>query len=183
MPNRPHTLYRFFSSADVLLYVGITAHPGQRWRSHAAEKTWWTDVTRVSVEHFPDRSTVLEAERRAIIDEHPLHNVVHNRHPQLELDLEPTEPTEPFETYWARISQSMPDDCHDVCVRAGILSIYFPHLWHHGTAHYTCEFGHTWTCGFGYDGVGGCEENRGKAHARSYFDLNEAIAKAGGRPL
>lgn len=74
-----HALYRFFDKDDRLLYVGITLNPGARWKQHSKDKPWWHEVARVTVEHFPDRETVLEAERAAIITERPLHNVVHNR--------------------------------------------------------------------------------------------------------
>jgi predicted GIY-YIG superfamily endonuclease len=79
LETQPHALYRFFAADGTLLYIGLTANPGTRWKSHAAEKPWWLNVVKVTVEHFPTRSAVIEAERNAIQGERPLHNVTHNR--------------------------------------------------------------------------------------------------------
>lgn len=76
--TRPHALYRFFNSTDVLLYVGITVDPGARFKKHGGDKPWWGQVDRISIEHFATRTEALEAERKAIKEEKPLHNVVHN---------------------------------------------------------------------------------------------------------
>jgi hypothetical protein len=76
---RQHALYRFFASDGSLLYIGITADPGARWKQHAGDKPWWSTVANITVEAFPSREAVLEAERAAILAERPRHNVVHNR--------------------------------------------------------------------------------------------------------
>lgn len=76
--ERPHTLYRFYTAADALLYVGITAALPTRLGNHRDNKPWWTTATRITLTHYPDRDSVLEAERHAIKTERPLHNVVHN---------------------------------------------------------------------------------------------------------
>ncbi len=75
LADRPQVLYRFWNCEDVLLYVGITADPGKRWKDHSKDKGWWSEVVRVTVEHFPDRASVEAAERLAIATEMPLHNV------------------------------------------------------------------------------------------------------------
>ncbi len=74
----PHALYRFYNSADVLLYIGLTVNIGARFSDHRLEKPWWTEISRIALEHFPDRRSVAAAERAAIIAEKPLHNVQHN---------------------------------------------------------------------------------------------------------
>lgn len=74
---RPHTLYRFFDSDRVLLYVGITNDPSRRWSQHS-NKPWWTEVALVTLEQFSTRDAVLVAEKDAIRDEQPRYNVVHN---------------------------------------------------------------------------------------------------------
>ena len=76
---RPHSLYRFFGSEDVLLYIGLTVNLPTRLTSHATGKPWWHDVVRMSVQAYPDRAAVVEAERLAIIAEGPLHNIQHNK--------------------------------------------------------------------------------------------------------
>ncbi len=75
----PTTLYRFFDAANRLLYVGIAGNPGRRFSEHGKDKGWWTNVARSTMEHFATRDAALTAERAAIIDEKPVHNVVHNR--------------------------------------------------------------------------------------------------------
>jgi hypothetical protein len=72
-------LYRFYDTTDQLLYVGISIHAAQRAGQHRHASPWWSDAVRMEVERYPDRSSAEDAERRAIINEHPLHNVVHNR--------------------------------------------------------------------------------------------------------
>lgn len=78
MPTR-HTLYRFFDGTGVLLYVGISLRPWERFKQHRQDKPWWDDVATVTMEHHDTREQVLQAERDAIVAESPLHNVVHNR--------------------------------------------------------------------------------------------------------
>lgn len=75
----PHALYRFYDVRDRLLYVGITLDLGARWKHHSKNKTWWVDVARCTVEHFPTRDAVLAAESVAINAEKPRWNIVHNR--------------------------------------------------------------------------------------------------------
>lgn len=72
--KRP-TLYRMFDDSGRLLYVGCTDLFMQRMTGHAGEKSWWTDVTTVHVEHFPTRASAFVAEAEAIAVERPMHNV------------------------------------------------------------------------------------------------------------
>lgn len=164
-----HALYRFYDATGQLLYVGITADPGSRWRSHAREKPWWHQVAHITLEAHPTRETVLDAERAAIRRERPLHNVVHNRDAQplrtlvetndMILTLVGAQPsTGPFGTH----PSHMPDDCHDHCVQHGIYRIYYPYKWRRGTAHYICQNGHHWTCGWGHDLSGDAREHMGR---------------------
>jgi hypothetical protein len=75
---RPHALYRFFGAGGTLLYIGITADLPTRLHDHRDDKPWWLGVTNVTLEHYPSRDAVLEAERRAIVAERPLCNNHHN---------------------------------------------------------------------------------------------------------
>lgn len=70
-----HTLYRFYDADDVLLYVGQSVNPGRRMEKHRDTQTWWRDVARIEMEQHPDKVTLLAAEREAIKEEKPLHNV------------------------------------------------------------------------------------------------------------
>jgi hypothetical protein len=76
--NLPHALYRFYDAANILLYVGITIDPGVRFKKHYADKPWWSEIANIKIEPFPDRVSVLEAERDAIWKEQPIHNIVHS---------------------------------------------------------------------------------------------------------
>jgi hypothetical protein len=76
-------LYRWYgidaTGAEVLLYVGKTNDLGRRTREHMDGGADWTgEVTHNRVEWFPDERTVLAAEKKAIQEEHPQYNVVHN---------------------------------------------------------------------------------------------------------
>ena len=75
----PCDLYRFYDGSGTLLYVGISLHAAQRASEHRKDKAWWPDVASMTIQHLPTRAAALEAERVAIINERPLHNVVHNR--------------------------------------------------------------------------------------------------------
>lgn len=75
----PHVLYRFYAADGTLLYVGITCNVSTRWTTHARKRDWWVDVASCTLEHFPDRESVLAAERSAILTERPTWNVIHNR--------------------------------------------------------------------------------------------------------
>ena len=73
-----HALYRFFDEHDALLYIGLTVNLPTRLRDHQRGKAWWRAVARMTVQRYPTREAVVEAERLAIIAEKPLHNVQHN---------------------------------------------------------------------------------------------------------
>lgn len=76
--NSPHALYRFYDGDGVLLYIGVTADPGVRFKQHRNDKEWWTQVATIRIEKLPTRASVLAAERIAIQEERPLWNVTHN---------------------------------------------------------------------------------------------------------
>lgn len=71
-------LYRLFDQHDKLLYVGIATNPKDRWQSHYA-KEWWSQVARKTVEWHDTRQGAEQAEAKAISDEHPRHNKLHNK--------------------------------------------------------------------------------------------------------
>lgn len=152
--SQPHALYRFYDDSGQLLYVGITANPGQRWTQHAHAKPWWHHVATVTLEQHPNREAVLAAERTAIITEQPRHNVVHARHTRQNataghplddylvdhLGADPT--TGPFGTH--------PSHMPDLCRACDNDTIHHPHAWANGRARYRCPLGHTWTCSWGH---------------------------------
>lgn len=71
------TLYRFFDSEGLLLYVGISDSPLARFAQHSADKAWWTDVHEIKLWHFAKRDDAQEAERALISFAAPPHNVNH----------------------------------------------------------------------------------------------------------
>lgn len=71
-----HILYRFFAD-DELLYVGITNNPRNRLKAHQADKTWFSQVTRSTMQHFATREALMEAEIKAIQAEKPRYNVTY----------------------------------------------------------------------------------------------------------
>lgn len=77
LENSPHALYRFFDTEGRLLYVGLTVDPGNRWKAHSKQKSWWPDVRNVTLEWFSTRTEVTAAEKAAIQIERPAYNVVY----------------------------------------------------------------------------------------------------------
>ena len=71
------TLYRFFNRGGQLLYVGITDDVFKRWRQHSVDKPWFGEVSRFERDWYPDRDSVLAAEKHAIITEKPKYNIIH----------------------------------------------------------------------------------------------------------
>lgn len=90
MSEHTHTLYRFFDRSDQLLYVGRTVSPRRRWAEHEKSKDWFDDVAKVTRETFASATDLAGAERRAIQNESPLHNVVHNSKPRRKPASRPT---------------------------------------------------------------------------------------------
>lgn len=71
-----YAVYRCFSDAGELLYVGETGELGKRLAAHA-QKAWFLQVRGITLEWHIDELDALNAERRAIHVEHPRYNIVH----------------------------------------------------------------------------------------------------------
>jgi hypothetical protein len=69
-----NTLYRMFDAENHLLYVGVSCRGARRFDEHNA-KSWWPAVSAITVQHFPDRNSALDAEAAALVTESPLHNL------------------------------------------------------------------------------------------------------------
>jgi hypothetical protein len=69
----PATVYVFYDADSVPLYVGCTTRQYVRFDGHG-HKPWWTDVARIEVEHFADRSDGQRREKHLIRALRPLHN-------------------------------------------------------------------------------------------------------------
>lgn len=74
--GQPTTVYRFYDSADVLLYVGVTSNMSSRFRAHGMGKSWWSQVARKTMTLYGTRDEAEAEEARAILAENPVHNIV-----------------------------------------------------------------------------------------------------------
>lgn len=77
IPMVPAAVYSFFNAEGKALYVGCTTRGASRFGDHG-EKDWFTESTRVEVEHFEDKSDGLNRERDLIRELRPAHNIAHN---------------------------------------------------------------------------------------------------------
>ena len=68
-------LYRHYSDDGTLLYVGITNDPIKRDKQHMASSDWRAMVARTLTVWHTDRTSAEAAERWAIQNENPLHNI------------------------------------------------------------------------------------------------------------
>lgn len=67
-------LYRHFDKDGNLLYVGISLSVIQRLSQHKNCSPWYHKIAKIEVETFDDRASALVAEKKAIIEEHPIYN-------------------------------------------------------------------------------------------------------------
>lgn len=75
--NTENHLYRHFDADNNLLYVGISVDALKRLKQHNKKAKWFNDIAHITIEKFPDRKSVEEAEIKAIKIEKPKHNVTH----------------------------------------------------------------------------------------------------------
>lgn len=68
-------LYRHFNESGELLYVGISLSTVSRLAQHRNASHWFAEIASITVETFPTRIGALEAERKAILEENPIHNL------------------------------------------------------------------------------------------------------------
>ncbi len=67
-------VYRFYDEDNVLLYVGQTPAPIERFHEHRDDKPWFDEVTHFSTDWHLSREDAEWAEDAAIADEWPLYN-------------------------------------------------------------------------------------------------------------
>jgi DNA-binding transcriptional regulator YiaG len=68
-------LYRAFDADGTLLYVGISWAALVRIPQHS-KKEWFSNVARIEITKFGSREDALSAEKQAVIDERPQHNII-----------------------------------------------------------------------------------------------------------
>lgn len=72
-------LYRAYDNENNLLYVGMTQSLRNRIRTHIAVSNWMEKTDWIKIERYPDRKSVMEAERSAIKNELPERNIQHRQ--------------------------------------------------------------------------------------------------------
>lgn len=68
-------LYRHYDVENRLLYVGISCCPIKRTYEHSLTSHWYDGVSKITIERFNSRFEAIAAEKLAIEEELPLHNV------------------------------------------------------------------------------------------------------------
>jgi hypothetical protein len=71
-----HSLYRYYSASDVLLYVGISRDPFGRFGQHQLSDKDMAEVRRVNVDWFKDKKSAQVAELEQIKTLNPLWNIL-----------------------------------------------------------------------------------------------------------
>ena len=69
------TLYRYFDSEGLLLYVGITGDNTKRQSAHKRSSFWFGEICSATFEHFDTRTEAEQAETNAITREKPMYNI------------------------------------------------------------------------------------------------------------
>ena len=69
-------VYRLYSTDGALLYVGVGVDPRNRVTEHIRRKPWGGEIADVVIDWYQYIEVAHLAERRAIRDEKPLHNVI-----------------------------------------------------------------------------------------------------------
>lgn len=72
--DEPTCLYRHWSVAGELLYVGISLSSLDRLAGHRSGSPWFREIARIDIEWHDDRVAAMRAERRAIQTEGPKYN-------------------------------------------------------------------------------------------------------------
>lgn len=73
-----HSVYKYYDSHGILIYVGITKAGMGRNRQHNSDKVWWPFVAKQEVEHCESREHAHEREIALIQQFRPPFNKQHN---------------------------------------------------------------------------------------------------------
>lgn len=77
-----NALYRYFDTADCLLYIGKSGNVAARNSGHIKRSEWIQFAVRSAFERFPTPEELVQAERTAIESEHPVFNIQYNDTPE-----------------------------------------------------------------------------------------------------
>lgn len=70
----PTAFYRLFDKQDVLLYVGVSRNPNNRFKEHAHNQVWWHHVARTEIAWLDSWQEARDVEDATIRIERPLYN-------------------------------------------------------------------------------------------------------------
>ena len=76
-------LYRHYSEDKTLLYVGISNRIPRRIKEHRKLSKWFEEVVDIKIEWLPNRDSATVAEKKAIKEEKPKWNIVHNKQDEI----------------------------------------------------------------------------------------------------
>lgn len=68
-------VYRLYNGGGLLLYIGMSRYPRNRFNAHVSERSWWPEVTMATLEWYDTRDEARTVEVAAIHSEHPCYNV------------------------------------------------------------------------------------------------------------
>jgi hypothetical protein len=72
-----HAMYRYFDAEQVLLYIGKSGALASREQAHIATSDWMELAASSTIERFGTPEELADAERAAILSEHPIFNKQH----------------------------------------------------------------------------------------------------------
>lgn len=67
-----HYVYRYYDSAALPLYVGMTSNAAKRALRHWKQSDWWSWVAAVSYQRCPNRDAAFKLESKIRAEEKPL---------------------------------------------------------------------------------------------------------------
>lgn len=76
-----YVLYRFYSAAGDLLYIGSTLMVVPRIRTHRRNTPWFSEIAKIALEPVEGnaKGLALRAERLAVFTEQPKYNVMYKK--------------------------------------------------------------------------------------------------------
>jgi GIY-YIG catalytic domain len=84
-----HILYRWWDHNGNLLYVGQSITVWERVKQHRTASAWFGTAVAMTIEELPTKTELDKAERQAIENEHPVHNITHNQTPGTVRQIDP----------------------------------------------------------------------------------------------
>lgn len=76
--GQKYQLYRHYNNEGDLLYIGISLSSIARLMQHRRKAAWFDEIANIEIETFDSLQDCKAAEKRAIRNEGPRHNIVYN---------------------------------------------------------------------------------------------------------